>query len=246
MSNASSIKTLDVLSKRRQPSHSTIDECGPGYEGAPKIQIYGSELYGGGTCSWEEGINEVLERQPARIELVKMVSTIIKDLTNYFRSPNAVADVEPLVAEPKFLCAGQPFSVSGQQFITAPLASTIDVIDKKYSEVFLEINALKQPEDTDDPVPTDFAYWSALRTVAATYSSLRKEHPHYSELPTPVGVVDSAGGVRLIWKTNAKQVKANFGGRADLRSYLYYESGQTYDVEPLDVPTLARRLGWLV
>lgn len=245
MSNASSIKTLDVLSKRRQPTHSTIDECGPEYEGTPKMQIYGSELYGGGACFWEEE-DEVLERQPARIELVEMVSTIIKDLTSYFKTANAVADVEPLVAEPKFLCVGQPFSVSGQQFITAPFASTLDVIDKKYSEVFLEINSLKQPEDIGDPVPTDFAYWSSLRTVAAAYSSLRREHPRYSELPTPVGVVDSAGGVRLIWKTNAKQVKANFGGRADLRSYLYYESGQVYDVEPLDVPTLARRLGWLV
>ena len=170
----------------------------------------------------------------------------MRETLGQLRWPNAIGDVESHIPERRMVYLSQPMSVGGHHFTISPLSSTLDVVDKKYSEVFLEIHGLKQPEDAEELLPTDYAYWNALKTVADAYKYLRNEHPRYVDLVQPTGVVESSGGVRLIWRTGAKQVKVNFGARPDLKSYLYYESGQVYDVETLDAPTLARRLGWLV
>lgn len=136
--------------------------------------------------------------------------------------------------------------ISGGIFLTAPTTTTVSVLDKKYSEVFEQVFLLRNGEqDDDEPRATEFAYWNCLKTVAGAYNLLRAEHPSSATLMKPTAVVENSGGIRLIWKTPDKVVRANFAGRPNLRSYLYYESGQVYEVEPLDARTLAARLGWL-
>lgn len=243
----SSIKTLGVTTPITASSWSTLDEINPEWGSLHKIVTSSEENYRIGVRFAEA------EQEAAEVEsiatltvIIARVKALLRGALRPFRLPNAFRDVESTVLERRTLWASNPISIGGQQFIISPQSSTLDVIDKKYSEVFLEIHSLRQPEDAGEPLPTEYAYWNALKTVAAAYNSLRNGHPRYSFLVQPTAVVDSSGGVRLIWRTDAKQVKANFGGQPSLKSYLYYESGQVYDVETLDAPTLAQRLGWLI
>jgi hypothetical protein len=243
----SSIKTLDVTGPHREPTRSTMGEVPLDFNIAKRIVISCEHKYGLALRTAEEEHEAVsLDALAASGSIIGRIKAMLREAYRRIVPPNAIGDVAPHFSERRFVCLDQPISVSGHSFNTSPFASTLDVIDKKYSEVFREIHALRQPEDVDELVPTDYAYWNALKIVAGAYQSLRCEHPRYANLEQPAGVVDSSGGVRLIWRTDSKQVKANFGARPDLKSYLYYESGQVYDVETLDIPTLARRLGWLI
>lgn len=97
----------------------------------------------------------------------------------------------------------------------------------------------------DEVVPTRFAYERARSVVEAAYGQVKTHKNVPTLIPRPLVTTDDVGGIRLSWRTSDRQVRANFGARPDLRSYIYFESALEHSVEPLDAQHLARRLAWL-
>jgi hypothetical protein len=233
--STSSIKTLDIVSPENESNYATLGSSGMVF----KID---AESPFGETCMVAP---EAFSGRHSIIWIaLDAVTAYVRSLKYLLKRPNAVRDVrehhDPLLS---YLCER---SLSFSETCTSPPAATLNVVDKKYSQVFHEVFSLRNPEDQDDPIPTELAYWNSLKTIGSAYNILSAEHPRAAQLTNPTAVVDNSGGVRLIWKTPSKQVKANFAARPDLKSYIYYESGQVYDTEPLDANNLARRLGWLI
>jgi len=140
----------------------------------------------------------------------------------------------------------EPYAASGI-FSTSPGAVTVSVFDKKYSDVLDKIRTLRNPEpDEERPSATDFSYWNCLEAISGAYSLLKAEYPNLEKLSNPTALTDDWGGIRLIWRNVVKVVRANFGGRPDLKSYLYHESEDDYGIERLDDRTIATRLRWLL
>lgn len=98
----------------------------------------------------------------------------------------------------------------------------------------------------EDEVPaTQYAYEKARSIVESAYGRVRAQMNVPEVIPRPAVTTDDVGGVRLSWRANAKQVRANFGARDGLRSYIYFESDHEHDVEELNADRLAGRLAWL-
>jgi hypothetical protein len=112
------------------------------------------------------------------------------------------------------------------------------------SAVLTEIDALAAGVD-DEVKPSEYAYGRARAFVEAAYGQalLPKSVPR--TIPAPLVTTDDVGGVRLAWRLGPKQLRANFGANANLRNYLYFESGLEHHVEDLDVSRLAGGLDWL-
>jgi hypothetical protein len=119
------------------------------------------------------------------------------------------------------------------------------------SPVIGEIDALLAGRE-DEVVPTRYAYEIARSLIEAAYGEINsrraKKRWGVPEIfPKALVTTDDVGGIRVSWRTDTGQVRANFGARPEpeLRSYVYFESGLEHDVEPLDVQHLAGRLTWL-
>jgi hypothetical protein len=107
-----------------------------------------------------------------------------------------------------------------------------------------ELDALVAGRE-DETKPTPTAYSNARRIVELAYSKAVLDKTMPAALPVPFVTTDDLGGIRLIWHTETKRLRANFGATADLRSYLYHATDSHHDVEPLDEDHLAERLAWL-
>ena len=112
-----------------------------------------------------------------------------------------------------------------------------------------EIDALRAGRE-DEIVPTEYAYKNARSIVESAYGEIynpssKKRRGVPKIFPKPSVTTDDVGGIRLSWRTEAGQVRANFGATPERRSYVYFESGLEHDVEPLDPQHLAGRLTWL-
>ncbi len=112
------------------------------------------------------------------------------------------------------------------------------------SAVLSEIDALAA--GTEDEVrPTEYAYTRARSYVESAYGQA-KVPGHLPEIVPQVSVTtDDVGGIRLAWRLGPKQLRANFGAAANLRSYLYFESALEHRAEDLDMQRLAGGLDWL-
>lgn len=108
-----------------------------------------------------------------------------------------------------------------------------------------EIDALRAGKDEDEAVPTDFAYEAARAVVDSAYSLVETEGTIPRILPTPWATTDDAGGIRVIWNSGSKKLRANFGATPQLQTYLYHESETESDAEPLDPESLRSRIMWL-
>jgi hypothetical protein len=105
------------------------------------------------------------------------------------------------------------------------------------------IDALRAGTE-DEAAPTEYAYERARAIVEAAYGRMRP-HSIPTILPRPVITTDDVGGIRLSWRSEAKQVRANFGAGPELQSYVYFESNSEHNAEDLDSEHLAGRLAWL-
>lgn len=97
----------------------------------------------------------------------------------------------------------------------------------------------------DEITPTEYAYEKARSIVESAYGRAEAKMRIPEALPRPSITTDDVGGVRLSWRADARQLRANFGARQDLRSYIYFESGEEHDIEELSADNLAGRLAWL-
>lgn len=115
---------------------------------------------------------------------------------------------------------------------------------RNWSTVLAEIDALAG--GTEDEVrPTEYAYAQARLMVESVYRQIKPAWNVPQIVPEHSATTDDLGGVRLAWRLGPKQIRANFGAYANLRSYIYFESELEHDVEDLDAPHLAGRIAWL-
>jgi hypothetical protein len=115
--------------------------------------------------------------------------------------------------------------------------------------VIEQIDALQAGADDEVP-PTEYAYERARSIIEEAYgridSSRAKKRLGVPEIfPRPFVTTDDVGGIRLSWRLGSKLLRANFGARPELQSYIYFESGLEHDAEELSVENLAGRLAWL-
>jgi hypothetical protein len=114
--------------------------------------------------------------------------------------------------------------------------------------ILTAIDALMSPsEDEGDRVATEHAYQSARAVVESAYGLLlAKEEPQAKKLPAPVLTTDERGGIRVSWQHSDRYVRTSFASAEGVRSYLYFESPEEHDVEPLQPAVLSRRLDWML
>ena len=112
------------------------------------------------------------------------------------------------------------------------------------SQIIEEIEQLRAGVE-DEVMPTQFAYQNAYTVIQSAYSQADpgRNVPRFN--PVPWATTDDAGGIRVIWNFGARKLRANFGARPDLETYLYHESDTDSDAEPLDPESLKSRLKWL-
>jgi hypothetical protein len=113
--------------------------------------------------------------------------------------------------------------------------------------VLTAIDGLMSPEDDEDPAATEHAYQSARAIVESAYGHLlEKEGQQAKTLPAPIVTTDERGGIRVSWQHNDRHVRTSFAFAEGLRSYLYFESPEEYDVAPLQPAVLSDRLDWML
>jgi hypothetical protein len=114
--------------------------------------------------------------------------------------------------------------------------------------VLTAIDGLMSPnEDDGDPAATEHAYKSARAVVESAYGRLLAEGEQQAKkLPAPIVTTDERGGVRVSWQHNDRHVRTSFASAEGLRSYLYFESPEEHDVEPLQPTVLSGRLDWML
>jgi hypothetical protein len=135
-------------------------------------------------------------------------------------------------------------------FHTRPAHGYVEPSVSETASVVAEIDALLANKE-DEIVPTMYAFTRARGLVEAAYGEvdrlrvIRKQFGVPAIFPKPIATTDDRGGIRVSWRAENKQVRANFGADAQLRSYVYFESPLAHGVEPLDAEHLAGRFAWL-
>lgn len=108
--------------------------------------------------------------------------------------------------------------------------------------VFDRLSALKKINDVPDEYtfrPTERAYISTKLTIMRTYERMGER------FPKPRIVPDGEGGLVATWRQNERSVRLRFQEKEDYQDYIYYQSGDEYDVETVSVENLKKRLEWL-
>jgi hypothetical protein len=127
------------------------------------------------------------------------------------------------------------------------MSLTKPLLDKKLEGVTKQIEEIFLLGEDDWVPPTEYSRSNAGKLVAAAYTLIRLEDPHrYELIPEPILTTDDQGGIRITWRSNGREIRANFGGQPDLRTYLYHESGSQYGIEDLNDRSLSDRLRWIV
>jgi len=125
-------------------------------------------------------------------------------------------------------------------------ASTTQLLDERLAVVVKEFEALVKTEAPDWPRPTQYALSNAVRVLAAAYIEIRLENAQcYWSITEPVLATDSVGGIRVTWRRDSRELRANFGAGPELRTYLYFESEGGHGIRELRSETLCERLQWL-
>jgi hypothetical protein len=108
--------------------------------------------------------------------------------------------------------------------------------------VFDRLSALKKINDVPDEYtfrPTERAYINTKLTIMRTYQRMGER------FPKPRIVPDGEGGLVATWRQNGRRVRLRFQEKEDYQDYIYYQSGDEYDVEMVSVENLTKRLEWL-
>jgi hypothetical protein len=136
-----------------------------------------------------------------------------------YRSSSASIEVPP-----------PPMAIRGSTSVSRPnsersgllLGSALLVEDPLFSAFFQEVKALQMDPDEDAP-PDDYALAEVLRLVPFSRNQLAQDW--YK----PSVTSDGFGGVRLSWRRGQCEVRVVISGAQTARkSYLYWESGDTY------------------
>lgn len=132
---------------------------------------------------------------------------------------------------------------TSNQLRSAPMPST-NTVNPVSTAIIRELDTLAAGKE-DESRPTSVAYANARSTVEAAYGRTKSDKNLPVASPIPFVTTDDLGGIRILWHTDTKRLRANFGAADNLRSYLYYSTDVDHNVEPLDENHLAERLAWL-
>lgn len=108
--------------------------------------------------------------------------------------------------------------------------------------VFDRLSALKKIKDVADEYtfkPTERAYINTKLTIMKAFDRMGER------FPKPRIVPDGEGGVVATWRRNGRRVRLRFQATGDDQDYIYYQSGDDYDVERPSINNLRKRLEWL-
>lgn len=98
----------------------------------------------------------------------------------------------------------------------------------------------EEGNEEDQDFPTAYAYDTALTLLLDTQLEM-------SELPRPSVTADETGGIRLQWISPERQVRLIVPADGSGREYVYFEAGESYDLENNPTPSvLAQRLRWFM
>jgi len=123
-----------------------------------------------------------------------------------------------------------PMAIRGSSSVSRPnsersgllLGSALLEEDPLFSAFFQEVKALQEDPDEDAP-PDAYALAEILRLVPFSRNQLAQ---YWYK---PIVASDGFGGVRLTWRRGRTEVRAVISGaQTARRSYLYWESGDTY------------------
>ncbi len=130
------------------------------------------------------------------------------------------------------------------EVMISPQSNVVTSYARNSSAVVAEIDGLIAGRE-DETKPSEYAYGKARSLVEAAYGHIKLRESVPEIVPEALVTTDDVGGIRLAWRVGPKQVRANVGADANLRSYIYFESDTQHAVEQLDVRHLAGRLAWL-
>lgn len=125
---------------------------------------------------------------------------------------------------------------------TAKLGSKRPPLEVELRTIFDRLSALKKIKDVADEYtfkPTERAYISTKLAIMRVYSRMGER------FPKPRIVPDGEGGLVATWRQNGRSVRLRFQEKEDYQDYIYYQSGDEYDVETVSVENLRKRLEWL-
>jgi hypothetical protein len=116
-------------------------------------------------------------------------------------------------------------------------------IEEKLKDVFNRLSKLKKIEDVDDEYvlrSTPRAYTETKLTIMESYDRM------HGRFPVPRIVPDGEGGIVAAWSLGERRVRLRFRAEREQRDYIYYQSGDNYDVERATADNLIVRLKWLL
>lgn len=113
-------------------------------------------------------------------------------------------------------------------------------------DILKAIYGLTNEEDSDGYIfkPTSHAIDNAETSIMDLYRTTG--HDFCAPLPRPRVFSDSTGGIIIQWGHNGRIVNAGFPPSEGRPSYLYYESGDDYELVDLTLSVLRERLEWLI
>jgi hypothetical protein len=148
-------------------------------------------------------------------------------------------------AGPKFAVAlfRSPIPQSPQAAMIEQQAGPRSAQLEAASAVVARIDDLAVAED--EVKPSEYAYARARSIVESAYGQIRAPRNVPEVVPEALATTDEMGGIRLAWRLGTRQIRANFGGSPERRSYIYFESSAQHGIDELDATHLSGRLAWL-
>lgn len=112
--------------------------------------------------------------------------------------------------------------------------------DLQFRDFIDDLLSLFSENEEDEPAVAENALVQALDLTPLARSLLAQRWP------SPRVATDGAGGIRLNWKTGARELRAVIPGKTNRERYLYWEDGDRYGaVQNFTAASLYRWMDWL-
>lgn len=114
------------------------------------------------------------------------------------------------------------------------------------STILENIDALLLNEDEDGYIfkPKRHAIKNAKDRIKYAYFLL--DETARERLPAPDVVPDGTGGIVIQWNYAGRALNAGFPPSTRRKDYIYYQSGEEYQLIKATLPNLKERLEWLI
>lgn len=168
---------------------------------------------------WGVSARPSRKRRPAPHRKVRRIYSVYKQ--------------EPIKAETSFITP----------LVAIRAASKRASLDAELKGIFDRLSEMKKIEDVDD----EYTLKPTPRAHSDTKVAIMDARDRMGEkFPLPRLVPDGDGGIVAAWSKGEKRVRLRIRADKETRDYIYYQSVDEYDVEPVTNQNLAKRLEWLL